>query len=171
MRGGKHKQKQKNRGQTTFSTRFQRANNRGRTTDTFQFSKSWSVPYCPKALFNPSTSGAKAFNATVLLREIEGWIDRKKLSISKKSGARWGVLVHGNRVLAAVVFKRVGPQKLSQPISDFNSSISSFDLDSVCEDVYKKMVSSIETHYPGKFLAVLFKNPSMSKNVFDSAAT
>jgi len=125
-------------------------------------------PY--KTLFNPTTSGAKAFNATVLLREIERWIDKKKLSISKKSGARWGVLVHGNRVLAAVVFKKIGIEKLSQPISDFQSAISGINLSDACEDVHSKMVASIEKNYPGKFLAVLFKNPSMSKNIFDSAS-
>ena len=127
------------------------------------------APY--KTLFNPATSGAKAFNATVLLREIDRWIDKKKLNISKKSGARWGVLVHGNRVLAAVVFKRIGTEKLSQPISDFNSFIGGLDIGIACEDTHSKMVTSIESHYSGKFLAVLFKNPSMSKNVFDSAAT
>lgn len=125
-------------------------------------------PY--KTLFNPTTSGAKAFNATVLLREIERWIDKKKLSISKKSGARWGVLVHGNRVLAAVVFKKIGIEKLSQPISDFQSAVSGINLSDACEDAHSKMVASIEKNYPGKFLAVLFKNPSMSKNVFDSAS-
>lgn len=125
-------------------------------------------PY--KTLFNPTTSGAKAFNATILLREIERWIDKKKLSISKKSGARWGVLVHGNRVLAAVVFKKIGIEKLSQPISDFQLAISSINLSDACEDAHSKMVASIERNYPGKFLAVLFKNPTMSKNVFDNAS-
>lgn len=125
-------------------------------------------PY--KTLFNPTTSGAKAFNATVLLREIERWIDKKKPSISKKSGARWGVLVHGNRVLTAVVFKKIGIEKLSQPITDFQSALSSINLSDACEDAHSKMVASIEKNYPGKFLAVLFKNPSMSKNVFDSAS-
>lgn len=122
-------------------------------------------PY--KTLFNPMTSGAKAFNATILLREIDRWIDKKKLSISKKSGARWGVLIHGNRILSAVVFKKIGADKLSQPISEFGSSLDKADVSSVCEDSYSKMVDAIESIYPGKFLAVLFKNPSMSKIVFD----
>lgn len=124
-------------------------------------------PY--KTLFNPTTSGAKAFNATTLLREIERWIDRKKLNISRKSGARWGILVHGNRVLAAAVFKKIGIDKLSQPISDFNSRLDDLDISRACEDAYTEMTKTIESHYQGKFLAVLFKNPSMSKNVFDSA--
>lgn len=126
-------------------------------------------PY--KTLFNPTTSGAKAFNATTLLREIERWIDQKKLNVPKKSGASWGILVHGNRVLAAVVFRRIGIEKLSQPISDFGTLHKSIDISSICEDAYSKMLVSIENHFPGKFLAVLFKNPSMSKIVFDAANT
>lgn len=122
-------------------------------------------PY--KTLFNPMTSGAKAFNSTVLLREIERWIDGKKPNISRKSGPLWGVLVHGNRVLAASVFKQIGIEKLSQPISDFNKNIVSLNVAIICDDVYKKMVDAIDTHYSGKFLAVLFKNPSMSKRIFD----
>lgn len=126
-------------------------------------------PY--KSLFNPTTSGAKAFNATTLLREIERWIDMKKTNIPKKSGAHWGVLVHGNRVLAAVVFKKIGLDNLSQPIAEFGSFLKTLDLPSTCEAAYGKMVESIETNYPGKFLAVLFKNPSMSKSVFDVASS
>lgn len=124
-------------------------------------------PY--KTLFNPTTSGAKAFNATVLLREIERWIDREKLNISKKSGARWGVLIHGNRVLAAVVFKRIGIEKLSQPIADFSQLVDGLGIAAACAEVHSKMVEAIDESFPGKFLAVLFKNPSMSKKVFDHA--
>jgi hypothetical protein len=35
--------------------------------------------------------------------------------------------------------------------------------------VYEQMVAIIEQEYPSKFLAVLFKNPTMSKQVFDAA--
>jgi hypothetical protein len=57
-------------------------------------------PPC-KTLFNPSTSGAKAFNATVMNRAIENWIERRKRGLAKRSGPQWGELVHGNRALAA----------------------------------------------------------------------
>lgn len=125
------------------------------------------APY--KTLFNASTSGAKAFNATLLLREVERWIDKKKATI-KKSGPKWGVLVHGNRVLTAAVMKRLGTDKLSQPIGDFSTYLESAQVSALCADVYAKMVAEIQAHYAGKFLAVLFKNPSMSKAVFDAAA-
>jgi hypothetical protein len=126
-------------------------------------------PY--KTLFNPTTSGAKAFNATILLREIERWIDKTKLSFSKKTGPRWGVLIHGNRVLAAAVFRNIGIEKLSQPISSFNELQASINIEMHCEKVHSKMVEIIEKEYQGKFLAVLFKNPGVSKVVFESCIT
>jgi hypothetical protein len=31
------------------------------------------------------------------------------------------------------------------------------------------MIAAVEKDYPNKFLAVLFKNPTMSKKIFDAA--
>lgn len=125
------------------------------------------TPY--KTIFNASVSGAKAFNAVRVHREIEKWIDKKKASISKKSGPRWGTLVHGNRILSAAVFGRIGTSKLLQPIGSFDQDLAAADLSKVCGEVHAKMVTAIDEYYSGKFLAVLFKNPSMSKHVFDLA--
>jgi len=126
------------------------------------------APY--KALFNPSTSGAKAFNATVVQRSIDNWIEQKKRSLPKKSGPGWGVLVHGNRILAAAVFRKLNASTLSRPISEFAKSFDEATLSTLCEDTYTKAVDAIQKHYSKNFLAVLFKNPTNSKHVFDLAA-
>ena len=127
------------------------------------------APY--KSVFNPSISGAHAFNVTVTNRRIEGWIERKKKSVAKKSGSPWGILIHENRILAAVVFKMYGLNKLSRPINEFsNETIDQSALDAMCEAAYGKMIKYADKHFPAKFLAVLFKNPSASKQVFDDAS-
>jgi AIPR protein len=125
------------------------------------------APY--KTLFNPSTSGARAFNATVVQRAIDAWIETKKLALPKKSGAGWGVLVHGNRILAAAVFKRIDSAKLAQPIGTFSASLTALNVPSLCEAVFGKMVVAVQSDFPGRFLAVLFKNPSMSKQLYDAS--
>jgi hypothetical protein len=122
------------------------------------------APY--KTLFNPTVSGARAFSTTATLRAIEIWIDGKKRSV-KKSGPAWGVVVHGNRVLAAVVFAKYGEAMLSQPIEAYGAAFKQNEIDALCEAAYDKMVDRISNKYSGKFLATLFKNPSMSKDVFD----
>ena len=124
-------------------------------------------PY--KSVFNPSVSGAHAFNATLINRRIEEWIELKKKSIAKKSGTLWGILIHGNRILASVVFQKLGKQKLSQPIKEFALQIDAKVLDTLCEEAYLKMIKTADKKFPGKFLAVLFKDPSASKQIFDDA--
>ncbi|AUX48889.1 hypothetical protein SOCE26_104320 [Sorangium cellulosum] len=125
------------------------------------------TPY--KSIFNPSLSGAKAFNSVLVLREIEEWIESKKRSLPKKSGSTWGVLVHGNRVLAAAVFKKLGTFPLTQPIVEFQKSATSLGIAKLCEDACSKIVSCVQKDFSGRFLAVLFKNPTESKMVFDAA--
>lgn len=123
------------------------------------------APY--KTLFNPTMSGAKAFNTTIVHREIETWIETKKRALPRKNGANWGVLVHGNRIFAAAVFKRINSTQFDQPIGGFQTSLSGMNISALCDDVYNKMITTIQTHYAGKFLSVLFKNPTMSKHVYD----
>jgi hypothetical protein len=125
-------------------------------------------PY--KTIFNPGTSGAIAFNATLTHRAIENWIERQKKLVSKKTGASWGVLIHGNRILASAVFTKFGSAQLSKPITQFSTTLEQTDIDTLCEQAYQKMIRAIEKSYPNKFLAVLFKNPTMSKKIYDSSS-
>lgn len=129
------------------------------------FSDLKKAPY--KTLFNPSVSGARAFNSTIVLRSIDIWIEEKKTSLSKKSGTDWGVLIHGNRTLAAAIFSYIPITKLEQPISTFSASTFSLNINAIAENVFLKMVAAIQLHYSSNFLAVLFKNPSMSKHVYE----
>ena len=131
------------------------------------FSDLGRPPY--RALFNPSVSGAKAFNAVRVHRHIESWIERKKKTLPKKAGAAWGCLIHGNRLLSAAVFRRLGTKSLATPIAAFGQSFDRAVIDTLCELCHAGMISAIAEHYPNRFLGVLFKNPSMSKTVFDSA--
>jgi len=73
--------------------------------------------------------------------------------------------------MAAAVFRKYGIEKLSKPIKDFEMQMLSADaLSAMCEDAYNKMIEATDKRFPGKFLAVLFKNPSASKQVFEDAA-
>lgn len=123
------------------------------------------APY--KSLFNASLSGAKVYNATVVQREIDAWINQKKDSVAKRAGFQWGLLIHGNRILAAAVFRRFDIAALSTPIAEFENLSNSLRISSICERVYERMVSVLEEDYQGRFLAVLFKSPSDSKSVYD----
>jgi hypothetical protein len=123
------------------------------------------APY--KILFNPNISGARAFNCTIIQRSVDAWIEKKKASLSKKSGTGWGLLVHGNRILAAAVFAKIDNSKLEQPISVFPTLLADINSTAIAEDVFTKMIAAIQDFYSTNFLAVLFKNPTMSKHVYE----
>ena len=127
------------------------------------------APY--KALFNPTMSGARAFNAVVVQRAVDSWIEKQKRATVRKSGPTWGVLVHGNRILSAAVFAKYGSHKLSQPIDAFSQAFVAADIDAIAVDVHARMTTEISTRFPSKFLAVLFKNPTHSKQVYDAATS
>jgi hypothetical protein len=76
------------------------------------------------------------FNAVQLQRAVDAWIEARRQKVPKKGGPPLGVLVHGNRILAAAVFKALGPDRLSQPIEAFRAELAKSDIDAVCEGVY-----------------------------------
>ena len=123
------------------------------------------APY--KTIFNQNVSGARAFNTTLVQRRIDAWIEGKKLNIEKRSGYGWGLLIHGNRIVSAGVFKILGRKPIERPIEDFKEEFSALDIENICELIYLGALESLERDYPGKFLAVLFKSPAMSKDIFE----
>lgn len=125
------------------------------------------APY--KLIFNASVRGARAFNAVLVQRSIESWIEGKKKSLDQKKGLAWGLLVHGNRVLEAGVFRLYGSQSLEQPIAEFRENLSQKLVVSYCELMFEAMLTILEKEHEGRFMAVLFKGPTKGKDVLEKA--
>lgn len=125
------------------------------------------APY--KAIFNPKTTGARAFNATRVLRAIDLWIASKKMNAPKKSGYGWGVLVHGNRAIAASVFHKLGNNLVDCSIDEFDPNYEE-KVHSACDEVYPRMLEVLDEKFPNRALAVLFKGPNNCKIIFDEVA-
>jgi hypothetical protein len=123
------------------------------------------APY--KRLFNAQTSALQVFHAVQVQRLIEFKLIAMIKSLEKRSGKRYGVLVHGNRLLASAVFARleIGP-KLSS--SDFLA----VDYESAVEEALSQTVdlvtADLTQRFPESFPAVVFKNPTKSKALFDA---
>lgn len=124
------------------------------------------APY--KSVFNPTLTGARAFNAVILQREIDSVLDAQRKSLEKKSGSTFGALVHGNRVIAAATFRLLNAD-LNVPIEQFRSSLDRGKLDTLVRAIVEAFVDVIDREYPNKFLAVLFKSQAKSKELMDIA--
>jgi hypothetical protein len=122
------------------------------------------APY--KRLFNPSVSSLYIYHCVLFHRMVEGRIAELVKSLEKRSGKKYGVLVHGNRLIAAAVFRR---QRLSPPLGDPSLEPGKhYDAVTPTVDyVVDVLAREVGTRHPDNFLAVVFKNPTKSKALFD----
>ncbi len=122
------------------------------------------APY--KKLFNPQTSAHQVFHAVLVQRLIESKLALAIKSLEKRSGKRYGVLVHGNRLLAAIVFARL---KISQKLGDAKFLAATYDSEVAKElaQAVALITSELSQRFADSFPAVVFKNPTKSKAIFD----
>lgn len=121
------------------------------------------APY--KTIFNPQTNGIYLRNAVFSLRKIDEVISHLISDLPKKSGKEYGVLVHGNRMLAFLIFRKIGLHKFS---NSFDFDFNSLDWLSDTKDILSKLMTEIETNYKDKFLATLFKNATICKAIAET---
>ncbi|AZP43683.1 AIPR family protein [Rahnella aquatilis] len=118
------------------------------------------APY--KTIFNPLTNGIYLRNAVFSLRKIDEVISQLISDLLKKSGKEYGVLVHGNRMLAFLVFRSLTIHKSA---NNFEFDINSVDWLDYTKAALEKLITEIEANYKDKFLATLFKNASICKAI------
>ncbi len=122
-------------------------------------------PY--KTIFNPQTNGIYLRNVVFSLRKIDEIISLLVSELPKKSGKEYGVLVHGNRMLAFLVFRK---NVMHKNANSFDFDINAVNWLNDTKVVLEKLMNEIESNYKDKFLATLFKNASICKAISDSIA-
>jgi hypothetical protein len=121
-------------------------------------------PY--KAIFNASTSALFVYRSVLLLRQIEKAIADEIKALPKRSGRKYGVLVHGNRLLESLVFECFGINRTGNaPTFDFVASGESAR--NLAKQIVNDLTDAVAKRCPDNFLAVVFKNPSKSRELFD----
>ena len=106
-----------------------------------------------RRIFNSGTTGQAVWRAVRILRQID-----KQLSIEqgKRSGRERQIGVHGNRILAHLVFQDLGIRVTEGDETAFESAVK--DVPSLVESNYAKLVSVVNNGYASNYLASLFKN-------------
>jgi len=121
-------------------------------------------------IFNPGTTGSRAFNAAICLRAIDEWIETAKRQLPKKSGPRHGVLVHGNRMIASLAFAVRLSQHIDKTANEFKAvgPQTGPSFRELMESIVLYAEQVLQEGYEGRHLAILFKNPSETTSVFDA---
>lgn len=118
-----------------------------------------------KTIFNPTTTGAYTFNCVNIVRTIDEYLEKKISELSKKSGRKYGMLVHGNRILSLLVIKRLN---LSQAAKRSDFILDKENVEATTEEFINKMFDYLESNYPDSMLGTLFKNATKCRDVAEN---
>ena len=118
-----------------------------------------------KEIFNASVSGYYVYNAVKTIRKIEFVIRKKINSLGTSSGRQYGLLVHGNRMIA---LKTINELNLKPQLQRIDFTIDDSLLEKKVEDVISRMTLYIDTTYPDSILGTLFKNSSKCSAIIEN---
>ena len=120
------------------------------------------APY--KTLFNPLTSSIGLLRAVRAMRCIDQAIAGLIKALPKRSGKEYGVLVHGNRFIAAVVFGAMPSSVLSdQGTFEVNAELIAKNT----KVTWEAVLAIVKSQYSDTLMATLFKNTEKCKAIFE----
>ncbi|MFF4339591.1 AIPR family protein [Kitasatospora sp. NPDC001540] len=121
-----------------------------------QVSTLWASTDDPiyRELFPEDLNIAKLWNSVLALRIVDAELARLRNMFDDSRSA--GVLVHGNRLIAHLVLSQLGSSVLSDPAAEESGLLEpAADL---TRNLSSLLGKTVDDHYPGAFLAPLFKN-------------
>ncbi|HEX3741993.1 MAG TPA: AIPR family protein [Terriglobales bacterium] len=121
------------------------------------------APY--KQLFNPQINGLYLWRCIQIQRKIDKLLEAIISETSSKSGRDYGVAVHGNRLIAALVFDFLSVNKFSDPKFAFSEVDTVENLIPHVDYSYQGLVAGVSVYYANAILPTLFKNATKCKNL------
>lgn len=115
-------------------------------------------------IFNKSTTGFYVHYTVQCLRYIEQLIAKELAAIPKKSGRAYGILVHGNRMLALLTLSKCG---IHQTKNEGKIALEQSQIRETFNLMKESLEREIANHYPDKLLGTLFKNQTICRELFD----
>lgn len=115
-----------------------------------------------KILFNKSISGYYVYNSVMTVRKIDSILNTKIKNLGQRSGRDYGILIHGNRIIALIVIIKLGIKfKLEECDYKVNEDDLLREIDITVQEITKK----IQISYPDSILGTLFKNSTKCADI------
>lgn len=126
-----------------------------------EVSKLWDdtskAPY--KALFNAGTTYLRVWRSVQVLRAVEAELDRLKGGLGNRER---GYAVHGNRLVAHVVFAKLGSAEIDDPAASWGLVLA--QVPDLTAKALHTMTKNGEAEYGG-YTASLFKNATKTEDL------
>jgi hypothetical protein len=113
-----------------------------------------------RRVFAPSVTGKQLWQSVLVLRQVEAALELER---AKRQGRDRLIGVHGNRLLAHLVFQGLPPGAISNPTTDMDALLKQVPVR--VADRYTRMVAAVEANYQTNYLASLFKNASRCRDL------
>ena len=134
-----------------------------------QIGKLWEdinkAPY--RYLFNESVSGLYVWNCIQTQRLIDAAIDGQRSRYSKPKESK--ILMYGNRVIAALVFKEIPTNKFGDPSFNFSSEITEERINELSMNTVFRVINFVHRFYGKSMIPTLFKNQTKCRDIYEHA--
>ncbi len=109
-----------------------------------------------KTLFNPTVDGLYVYHSVQANKTIEAIINECINTLLKKSGRKYGVLIHGNRIISLLSMQKL---KYGILMKQAQFNIDKTTLEKTINTLIEDILEILEKHYPENILGTLFKSP------------
>lgn len=120
-----------------------------------------------RTLFNPSVSGLRVWRCVQIQRLIDKTLDDLASELSEVGGRRYSVAIHGNRLIASLVFLDVPKRKSDDPNEKFDEYTSRDFVAPRVSNAHRTLFAAVEKEFPGCVIPTLFKNATKCKRLFE----
>lgn len=117
-----------------------------------------------KELFNGSTQGIYLFNCIKVNRITEQNLYEQTRLLPKRSGRKYGMLVHGNRIISLLTFNSLD---LGDKLKDIDFVPDEDYIKEIVLDNINKVEKALQLHYSENILGTLFKNSSKCNHIVE----
>ncbi|MDO6438556.1 AIPR family protein [Cyclobacterium sp. 1_MG-2023] len=125
------------------------------------------APY--KSLFNPTITGRFVRNCVKTQEIIDASIKDKIDSMDK--GRDQSIVIHGNRIIAQLIFKDLNKSKYGNSIFNFDSPELKTKMDGFVDSYFDKIKTIIDRDYDNAMIPTLFKNLSKCEGIVEEIVT
>ncbi|RYG39662.1 hypothetical protein EON81_00230 [bacterium] len=122
------------------------------------------APY--KKLFNAETNSKALYHAVLVSRVIDAKIGSLIKGLDRRSGKKYLVLIHGNRLLSSIVFHKLN-MRSSLSAEGFDLEAYKSKIESEVEVAANCLTKNVEKKFADSFPATIFKNPTKSESLFN----
>jgi hypothetical protein len=126
------------------------------------------APY--KQLFNSSVSGLYVWRCV----RVQRWVDLALDVLLKEiglTGREYGVAIHGNRIIAALVFDNLNIKKYQNPQEDFEAVVAGKTISDTTKLYFARLRDAVVADYGNAIIPTLFKNQTKCRQLFEVCGT